>query len=133
MIVVHNSFFSDAPLIEVCGALIGGSASRDGWDGRLARRNFPCATGNVEVFRGWNDRSEMTMLASTEWRSDLAEVVVQAVACFNVMLVCRFAYAAGKFLVEKLLGYFVELHFRRAGEVDVLGRNGCCLSGQGDG
>ena len=49
------------------------------------------------------------------------------------MLVHRFADAAGKFLVEKLLGYFVELHFRRAGEVDVLGIDGCSLGGQGDG
>ena len=73
------------------------------------------------------------MLASTEWRSDLAEVVVKAVARFDVMLVCWFADAAGKFLVEKLLGYFVELHFRRAGEVEVLGIDGHSLGGQGDG
>ena len=49
------------------------------------------------------------------------------------MLICRLANAAGKFLVEKLLCDFVELHFRRSGEVDVLGRNGCCLSGKGNG
>ena len=70
------------------------------------------------------------MLVSIELRSDLAEVAVQAVACFDVMPVCQFSDAARKFLVEKLLGDFVELHFRWAGEVDVLGRNDRCFSGQ---
>ena len=73
------------------------------------------------------------MLASTEWQSDLTEVAVEAVACLDVVLVCRLSDAAGEFLVEKMLRDLVELHFRRAGEVDVLGRNGRCLSGQGDG
>ena len=49
------------------------------------------------------------------------------------MLVCGIADAEGKFLVKKLLCDLVELYFRRAGEVDVLGRNDHCLSGQGDG
>ena len=49
----------------------------------------------------------------------MVEVALKAVARFDVILVRRFSNAAGKFLVEKLLGYFVELHFRRAGEVDV--------------
>ena len=73
------------------------------------------------------------MLASTEWGSDLAEVAVKAVARFNVMLVSRFADAAGKFLVKKLLGDFVEIHFGRAGEVDVLGSDGRSLGGYGEG
>ena len=53
----------------------------------------------------------MTMLASTEWGSDLAEVAVKAVARFNVMLIQWFAYTTGTILVEKLLGYFFKLHF----------------------
>ena len=73
------------------------------------------------------------MLASTKWRSDLTEVAVEAVPCLDVVLVGRLADAAWKFLVGKLLRDLVELHFRRAGEVDVLGCNGFCLSGQGDG
>ena len=133
VIGVHDAFFGDDPLIEDCGALIGGSASRDDWDSRLARRYLPSATGDVEVFRYWHDHTEMTILASTKRRSDLAEVAVNAVARFYVMLVCRFPDAAGKFLVKKLFGDFVELHCRRAGEVDVLGRDGCCLDGQGNG
>ena len=73
------------------------------------------------------------MLASIEWGSDLAEVAVMAVARFNIMLIPWFAYTAGKFLVDKVFGYFVKLHFRRAGEVDVLGSGGGSLGGQGDG
>ena len=130
---IHDAFLGDAPLIEYCGALIRGRSSRDDWDSRLARRNLPSATGDVEVFRCWYDHSEMTMLASTEWRSDLTEVVVEAVPFFDVVLVCRIADAAGKFLAEKLLSDLVELHFRRSWELDVLGRNGRCLSGQGNG
>ena len=99
----------------------------------MARQYLPCSTGEVEVFSFWHDHAEMTMLASTEWRCDLAEVAVKAVACFDVIFVCRLSDAAGKFLVEKLLGDFVELHFRRAGEVDVLGRSGRSLGGKGDG
>ena len=63
----------------------------------------------------------------------MTEVAVEAVPCLDVVLVGRLADAAWKFLVEKLLRDLVELHFRRAGEVDVLGLNGRCLSGQGDG
>ena len=132
VIGIHDAFFSDYPLVEDCGSLIGGSTRRDEWDGRLARQYLPCSTGNVEVFRCWHDHAEITMLASTEWRSDLAEVAVKAVARFDVMLVCRFADAAGKFLVEKLLSEFVELHFRWAGEVDIFGRDGSSLGGKGD-
>ena len=73
------------------------------------------------------------MLASSKWRSDLTEVAVKAVARFDVMLVRRFADAVGKFLVEKLLGSFVELHFRRAREVEALGINGRSLGSQGNG
>ena len=72
------------------------------------------------------------MLASTEWGSDLAEVALKAVARLDVMLVFRFSDAAGKFLVKKLLDYFVKLHFRRAEEVDVLVCNGSRFSGQGN-
>ena len=72
------------------------------------------------------------MLDSTEWRSDLTEVAVEAVPCLDVVLVGRLANAAGKFLVEKLLRDLVEIHFRQDGEVDVLGCNVCCLSGQDD-
>ena len=102
VIGVHDAFFGDYPLVEDCGSLIGGSARRDDWDGRLAIRYLPCSTRDVEVFRCWHDHAEMSMLASTEWRSDLAEVAVKAVARFNVMfLVCQFADAAEKFLVKK--------------------------------
>ena len=73
------------------------------------------------------------MLASTGWRSDLTEVAVEAVPCFDVVLVCRLADATGNFLVKKLLRDLGKLHFRRAGEVDVLCCSGRCLSGQGDG
>ena len=73
------------------------------------------------------------MLASTKWESDLAEVAVKAVARFDLMFIPWFAYIAGNFLVEKLLGYSVKLHFRRAGELDVLGSGGRSLGGQGDG
>ena len=75
----------------------------------------------------------MTMLASTKWGSDLAEVAIKAVSRFDVILTRWFAYTEGEFIVEKLIGYFVKLHFRRAGEVDVLVRDGCSLGGQGDG
>ena len=133
VIGVHDSFFGDDPLVEDCRSLIGGSASRDNWDGWLARRYFSCTTGDVEIFRCVHDHTEMTILASAEWGSDLAEVAVKAVACFDVMLIRWFAYTAGKFLVQKLLGYFVKLHFRRAGEDNVLGSDGRDLGGQGDG
>ena len=33
MIGVHDAFFDDYPLVEDCGSLIGGSSSRDDWDG----------------------------------------------------------------------------------------------------
>ena len=65
MVGVHDTFLSDTPLVEDSGALVGGSTSRDDWYGRLARRDLPSATGDVEVFRCWNYESEMTMLAAT--------------------------------------------------------------------
>ena len=133
VIGVHDAFFDDDPLVEDFRSLIGDRAIRDDWDGRLARRYLPRSTGDVEVFRCGHDHTKMTMLASAEWGSDLAEVAVKAVARFDVMVVRRFANAAGTFLVEKLLGYFVKLHFRRAGEVDVLGGHGFSLGGQGNG
>ena len=77
--------------------------------------------------------SEMTMLAATERRCDMTEVAVEAVPCLDVVLVGRLANATWEFLVEKMLCDLVELHFRRAGEVEVLGCNGRCLSGHGDG
>ena len=104
VIGVHDAFFGDDPLVEDCRSLIGGRASRYDWDGRLARRYLPCTTRDVEIFRCGHDHTEMTMLASTEWGSDLAEVAVKAVARFDVMLIRWFAYTAGKFVVEKILG-----------------------------
>ena len=130
---VHDPFLGDTPLVEDSGALVGGSTRRDDWDGRLARRDLPSVTGDVEVFRCWHYESEMTMLAATERRCDLTEVAVEAVPCLDVVLVGRLADAAWDFLVEKMLCDLVEIHFRRAGEVDVLGCNGRCLSVQGDG
>ena len=130
---VHDPFLSDTALVEDSGALIGGSSIRDDWDVRLARRDLPIAAGDVEVFRCWHYHSEMTMLASTERRGDLTEAVVEAVPCLDVVLVGRLTDAAWKFLVEKMLCGLFELHFRQAGEVDVLGCNGRCLSFQGDG
>ena len=62
----------------------------------------------------------------------MEEVAVKAVARFDVIMVCRFADSAGKFRVKKMLGEFVELHPRQAGEVHVLGRDSHCLGGQGD-
>ena len=73
------------------------------------------------------------MLDSTEWRSDLTEIAVEAVPCLDVVLVGQLADAAWKFLVEKLLRDLVKLHFRQAGVVDVLVCNDRRLSGQGDG
>ena len=75
----------------------------------------------------------MTVLAASEWRCGLTEVAVEAVPCLDVVLVGRLTDAAWEFLVEKLLRDLVKLHFRRAGEVDVLGCNGSRLSGQGNG
>ena len=75
----------------------------------------------------------MSVLAASEQRCDLTEVAVEAVPCLDVVLVGRLANAAWEFLVEKMLRDLVELHFRRAGEVDVLVCNGSRLSGQGDG
>ena len=133
VIGVHDAFFGDDPLVEDFRSLIGGSASRDDWDGRLARRYLPCTTGDVEIFRCGHDHTKMTMLASTECGSDLAEVAVKAVARFDAMLIQWCAYTSGKILVEKMLGYFIKPLFRRAGEVDVLGSDGRSLGGQGDG
>ena len=130
---VHDPFLGDTPLVEDSGALIGGISSRDEWDGRLARRDLPSATGNIEVFHCWHYHLEMTILASTEQRCDLMEFAVEVVTCLDVVLVDRLADAVWKFFFEKLLRDLVELHFRRAGEVDVLGCNGRCLGGQGDG
>ena len=118
---VHDSFLGDTPLVEDSGALVGGSTRWDDWDGRLAGRDLPSVSGNVEVFRCWNYESEMTVLAASERRCDLTEVAVEAVPCLNVVFIGRLADAAWDFLVEKLLRDLVELHFRRAGEVDVLG------------
>ena len=129
---VHDPFLSDTPLVEDSGALIGGSTRRDDWDVRLAGWDLPSDAGDVEVFRCWHYESEMTVLVSSERRCDLTEVAVEADTCFNVVLVGRLANAAWEFLVEKQLCDLVELHFRRAGEVDVLGCNGSRLSGQGD-
>ena len=50
MVGVHDPFLGDTPLVEDSGALIGGSCSRDDWDGHLAGRDLPSATGDVEVF-----------------------------------------------------------------------------------
>ena len=75
----------------------------------------------------------MTVLAASERRCDLTEVAVEAVPCLDVVLIGCLADAAWDFLVKKLLRDLVGLHFRRAGEVDVLGCNGRRLSGQGDG
>ena len=133
VIGVHDAFFGDDPLVEDCRSLIGGSACRDDWDGWLSRRYLPCSTGDVDLFCCGHGHTEMTMMASPEWGSDLVEVAVKAVARFDVMLVRRFVDTVGKFLIEKLLGYFVKLHFRRAGEVDILGGDGCSLGGQVDG
>ena len=130
---VHDPFLGDTPLVDDSGALVGGISRRDDWDGRLARQDLPSATGDVEVLCCWHYHSEMTVLAASERRCDLTEVAVEAVPCLNVVLAGRLADAAWDFLVEKLLRDLVELHFSRAGEVDVLGSNFRCLSGQGGG
>ena len=93
---VHDSFLGDTPLVEDSGALIGGSSIRDDWDGRLTRRDLPIAAGNVEVFRCWHYHSEMTMLASTEWRGDLTEVAIEAIPCLDVVLIGLITDAAWK-------------------------------------
>ena len=133
MFGVHNTFLGDTPLVEDSGVLFGGSTTRDDWDGRLAEWDLPSDAGDVEVFRCWHYESEMTMLAASKRRCDLTEVAVEAVLCLNVVLVGRLANAAWEFLVKKLLCDLVKLHFRWAGEVDVLGCNGSRFSGQGDG
>ena len=130
---VHDPFLGDTPLVEDSGALVVGSTRRDDWGGRLAGWDLPSISGDVELFRCWHYESEMTVLAASERRCDLKEVAVEAVPCLNVGLVGRLANAAWEFLVEKLLRDLVELHFRQAGEVDVLGCNGSRLSGQGNG
>ena len=63
---VHDPFLSDTALVEDSGALVGGSTRKDDWDGRLARRDLPSTTGDVEVFRCWHYESKITMLAATE-------------------------------------------------------------------
>ena len=63
----------------------------------------------------------MTVMAASKRQCDLTEVAVEAVPCLDVVLVGQPADAAWEFLVEKLLRDLVELHFRQAGEVDVLG------------
>ena len=130
---VHYPFLGDTPLVEDSGALVGVSTRRDDWDGRLSGWDLPSDAVNIEVFRCWHYESEVTVLAASERLCDLTEVAVEAVTCLNVVLVGRLANAAWEFLVEKLLRDLVELHFRRAGEVDVLGCNGSRLSGQDDG
>ena len=130
---VHDPFLGDTPLVEDSGALVGGSTRRDDWDGRLSGWDLPSVAGDVEVFRYWHCESKMTVLAASEQRCDLTEVAVEAVPCLDVVLVGWLADAAWEFLVEKLLRDLVELHFRRSGEVDVLGCNGRRLSGQDNG
>ena len=133
MVGVHYPFLGDTPLVEDSGALVGGSTRRDDWDGRLARRDLPSVAGDIKILRCWHYESEMSVLDASERRCDLTEVAVEAVPCLNVVLVGRLADVAWEFLVEKLIRDLVELHFRRAGELDVLGCNVSCLSGQGDG
>ena len=133
VIGVHDPFLGDTPLVEDSGALVGGSTRRDDWDGRLAGWDWPSVASEVEGFRCWNYESKMTALAASERRCDLTEVAVEAVPCLNGVLIGRLANAAWEFLVKKLIRDLVELHFRRSGEIDVLGCNGRCLSGQGDG
>ena len=100
---VHDSFLDDTPLVEDSGELVRSTTRRDDWDGRLARRDLPSVAGDVEVFCCWHYESEMTMLAATKRRCDLAEVAVEAVPCLDVVLLGRLADAAWEFLVEKLL------------------------------
>ena len=77
MVDVHNPFLGDTPPVEDSGAMVGGITRRDDRDGRLARRDLPSATGNVEVFHCWHCESEMTVLAASERRCDLTEVAVE--------------------------------------------------------
>ena len=50
--------------------------------------------------------------------------------CSPGMSACR---CSGEVSCREMLRDLVKLHFSRSGEVDVLGRNGRCLSGQGNG